>query len=104
MPVCIPQINRMVGRFVNMVKRDSIAYSMTCVTDMMEPAPRMPAPSGLSLWPSHPGQRTPGILQVDRPLLCDEPPARVGSWPPLRSARLRDERESVVVVLPTGSR
>lgn len=99
MPVCIPQINRMVGRFVNMVKRDSIAYSMTCVTGMMEPAPRMPAPSGLSAWRDHP----PGILRVGRPFLCDEPPARVGSWPPLRSARLRDERESVVVVLPTGS-
>src|SRR5439155_1975327 len=31
----------------------------------------------------------------------DEPRARVSSWPPLRPTRLRRERGSVVVVLPT---
>lgn len=33
--------------------------------------------------------------------LYDEPRARVGRWPPLRPARLRFARESVVVVSPT---
>ncbi|MHC2382739.1 hypothetical protein ACVIU7_009686 [Bradyrhizobium liaoningense] len=32
----------------------------------------------------------------------DEPRARVSSWPPLRLARLRRERESVVVVSPAA--
>ena len=32
----------------------------------------------------------------------DELRARVSSWPPLRLARLRRERESVVVVLPAA--
>src|SRR3954452_2442635 len=32
----------------------------------------------------------------------DEPRARVSSWPPLRPARLRRERGSVVVVSPTA--
>ena len=32
----------------------------------------------------------------------DEPRARVSSWPPLRPTRLRRERGSVVVVLPTA--
>src|SRR6476646_7103030 len=34
--------------------------------------------------------------------LQDEPRARVSSWPPLRPTRLRRERGSVVVVLPTA--
>ena len=42
--------------------------------------------------------------EVGRPFLYDEPRARVSSWPPLRLARLRLARESVVVVSPTGSR
>lgn len=40
-----------------------------------------------------------GALRVDRPFLYDEPRARVSSWLPLRPARLRCEREFVVVVL-----
>ena len=40
---------------------------------------------------------------MGRPVLHDEPRARVSSWPPLRPARLRFARESVVVVLPIGS-
>src|SRR3982750_2364926 len=32
----------------------------------------------------------------------DEPRARVSSWPPLRPARLRRERGSVVIVSPTA--
>ena len=35
-------------------------------------------------------------------MYIDEPRARVSSWPPLRPARLRRERGSVVVVSPTA--
>ncbi len=38
-----------------------------------------------------------------RPVLFDGLRARVSSWPPLRLARMRCERESVGVVCPPGS-
>ena len=41
--------------------------------------------------------------RLGRPFLYDAPRARVSSWPPLRLARMRFERESVGVVCPPGS-
>ncbi|MVT55676.1 hypothetical protein GPL17_35270 [Bradyrhizobium yuanmingense] len=48
------------------------------------------------------GTEAPGARSAGRPMLLDEPRARVSSWPPLRLARLRWERESVVVVSPAA--
>ncbi|SPP98170.1 protein of unknown function [Bradyrhizobium vignae] len=48
------------------------------------------------------GTEAPGARSAGRPMLFDEPRARVSSWPPLRLARLRWERESVVVVSPAA--
>ena len=50
----------------------------------------------------HPGQRHREHEGAGRPFLQHEPRARVSSWPPLRLARLRRERESVVVVSPAA--
>lgn len=48
------------------------------------------------------GTETPGARKCGQAELYDEPRARVSSWPPLRLARLRRERESVVVVSPAA--
>src|SRR3954451_19155137 len=50
------------------------------------------------------GTRGTGSTQGGQADVFDEPRARVSSWPPLRPTRLRRERGSVVVVLPTCSR
>lgn len=47
------------------------------------------------------GQRT-GSTKCGQADTHDEPRARVSSWPPLRLARLRRERQSVVVVSPAA--
>ena len=46
--------------------------------------------------------RGAGSTKCGQADLFDEPRARVSSWPPLRLARLRRERESVGVVSPTA--
>src|SRR6476660_2680391 len=46
------------------------------------------------------GTEAPGARRCGQADTHDEPRARVSSWPPLRLARLRRERESVVVVSP----
>jgi transposase len=48
------------------------------------------------------GTEAPGARRCGQADLFDEPRARVSSWPPLRLARLRRERESVGVVSPTA--
>src|SRR3954453_6762812 len=50
------------------------------------------------------GLRGAGSTKRGQADVFDEPRARVSSWPPLRPTRLRRERGSVVVVLPTCSR
>ncbi len=46
------------------------------------------------------GTEAPGARRCGQADLHDEPRVRVSSWPPLRLARLRRERESVGVVSP----
>jgi hypothetical protein len=48
------------------------------------------------------GTEAPGARRCGQADLYHEPRARVSSWPPLRLARLRRERESVGVVSPTA--
>src|SRR5579872_5091559 len=48
------------------------------------------------------GTEAPGARRCGQADPYDEPRARVISWPPLRLARLRRERESVVVVSPAA--
>src|SRR4051795_10846546 len=48
------------------------------------------------------GRRGAGSTKRGQADAFDEPRARVSSWPPLRPARLRRERGSVVVVSPTA--
>ena len=48
------------------------------------------------------GTRGTGSTKCGQADVYDEPRARVSSWPPLRPTRLRRERGSVVVVLPTA--
>src|SRR3954454_21801737 len=48
------------------------------------------------------GLRGAGSTKRGQADVFDEPRARVSSWPPLRPARLRRERGSVVVVPPTA--
>src|SRR5438445_11791559 len=48
------------------------------------------------------GTEAPGARRCGQADAFDEPRARVSSWPPLRLARLRWERESVVVVSPVA--
>jgi hypothetical protein len=48
------------------------------------------------------GTRGTGSTLSGQADLYDEPRARVSSWPPLRPTRLRCERGSVVVALPTA--
>ena len=48
------------------------------------------------------GTEAPGARRCGQADLFDELRARVSSWPPLRLARLRRERESVVVVSPAA--
>ena len=48
------------------------------------------------------GTEAPGARRCGQADAFDEPRARVSSWPPLRLARLRRERESVVVVSPAA--
>ena len=81
--------------------RRSLAFkaSIAFVTGMRVPAPM----SGCGfrdrgIWCDHPGQRRREHEGAGRPILYVELRARVSSWPPLRLARLRRERESVVVV------
>jgi hypothetical protein len=50
------------------------------------------------------GIGAPGVDGVGRPVLFGGLRARVSRWPPLRPARLRCARGSVVVVSPTRSR
>ena len=50
------------------------------------------------------GTEAPGARRCGQADAHDELRARVSSWPPLRLARLRRERGSVVVVWPTCSR
>jgi hypothetical protein len=54
------------------------------------------------VWCDHPGLRHREHESVGRPFSYVELRARVCSWPPLRLARLRRERESVVVVSPAA--
>ena len=73
--------------------------SIAFVTGMRVPAPM----SGCGfrdrgIWCDHPGQRRREHEGAGRPISYVELRARVSSWPPLRLARLRRERESVVVV------
>jgi hypothetical protein len=76
-----------------------LVQSKLFVTGMRVPAPM----SGCGfrdrgIWCDHPGQRRREHEGAGRPILYVELRARVCSWPPLRLARLRCERESVVVV------
>ena len=80
-----------------------LSASMAFVTGMRIPVPAHPAGTALVL--------AYGVTIRDeghrehvmgRPILNDEPRARVCSWPPLRPTRLRRERGSVVVVSPTA--
>src|SRR5271169_7019843 len=48
------------------------------------------------------GTEAPGARKCGQADVFDELRARVSSWPPLRLARLRRERESVGVVSPTA--
>jgi len=48
------------------------------------------------------GTEAPGARSCGQADVFDEPRAGVSSWPPLRLARLRRERESVVVVSPAA--
>ena len=48
------------------------------------------------------GTEAPGARRCGQADAYDEPRARVSSWPPLRPARLRCERGSVVVVSPAA--
>ena len=48
------------------------------------------------------GTEAPGARKCGQADLYDELRARVSSWPPLRLARLRRERESVGVVSPAA--
>jgi hypothetical protein len=48
------------------------------------------------------GTEAPGARRCGQADAHDELRARVSSWPPLRLARLRRERESVVVVSPAA--
>src|SRR5271170_242171 len=48
------------------------------------------------------GTEAPGARMCGQADVFDELRARVSSWPPLRLARLRRERESVGVVSPTA--
>src|SRR4051794_29672252 len=48
------------------------------------------------------GTRGTGSTKSGQADVLNEPRARVSSWPPLRPTRLRRERGSVVVVLPTA--
>jgi hypothetical protein len=50
------------------------------------------------------GTEAPGARRCGQADAHDELRARVSSWPPLRLARLRRERESVVVVSPAAPR
>jgi hypothetical protein len=77
----------------------SCRRSIALVTGMRVPAPM----SGRGfrdrgIWCDHPGQRRREHEGAGRPISYVELRARVSSWPPLRLARLRRERESVVVV------
>ena len=77
--------------------------SMTLVAGMTITVPAHPAGTALVLAYGvtirYEGHREHVSGQAD---LHDEPRARVVSWPPLRPTRLRRERGSVVVVLPTA--
>jgi hypothetical protein len=53
------------------------------------------------VWCDHRDRGT-GSTKCGQADAYDEPRARVSSWPPLRLARLRRERESVVVVSPAA--
>jgi predicted transcriptional regulator len=87
--------------FMRMVRCLTVANTLSIgfVTGMRVPAPM----SGRGfrdrgIWCDHPGQRRREHEGAGRPISYVELRARVSSWPPLRLARLRRERESVVVV------
>ena len=87
--------------FIRTVRCRTVAKALSTgfVTGMRVPAPM----SGCGfrdrgIWCDHPGQRRREHEGAGRPILYVELRARVCSWPPLRLARLRCERESVVVV------
>src|SRR5690349_16134643 len=61
--------------------------------------------SGSVLWCDHPGQEALEARKCGQAV--DQTVSReleLVTWPPLRLARMRRERESVGVVLPVGSR
>ncbi len=60
-------------------------------------------PAGILVVPAYGAtirDRGAGSTKCGQAVLYHEPRVRVSSWPPLRLARLRRERESVVVVSP----
>jgi len=60
-------------------------------------------PAGILVVPAYGAtirDRGAGSTKCGQAVLYDEPRVRVSSWPPFRLARLRRERESVVVVSP----
>ena len=75
--------------------------SMGLVTGMKDSGADYPA--GILVVPAY-GEtirdRGAGSTKCGQAVVHDEPRIRVSSWPPLRLARLRREREFVVVVSP----
>src|SRR5262245_30704106 len=81
----------------------SCRRSTALVTGMMLAAsPRSAGTIGFSRMVRPSGLRGAGSMKRGQADAYDELRARVSSWPPLRPARLRCERGSVVVVQPTA--